>query len=147
MALKPDRRIDPHSQIIDYKLAQVAEPGVIVTYDAANAGFFTVPTSVTGLEQVGGILISRVVNKDFNAVPRNFQRREVGLSGAVNVVRRGEFLTNKIQPGATLGPGSGIYLADGGDISNVASGSASAIGHVIAAADSDGYVRIALNVT
>ena len=146
MALRPDRKVI-HDDI-NFKVAQVAEKGVVLVYDTANAGFLKIdqePLADASLQNVAGMLMIDVVNKDFGAVPENHNKLETGLSGVVRVLKVGEITTNQVDAAADFGgAGSGVYLGRDGKITSVASGTR--IGTTLGATDTDGYVKVFLNI-
>jgi hypothetical protein len=154
MALLRNRKIEVDD--INFKMAEVASKGMLVTHDTANPDFVQVQASVSGVigTKVAGMLMMDVVDKDFNAVPVNFQRLETGLSGLVRLAKLGEIGTDQIAAGSldpsgvpVFGPGSGVYLADAGLITHVQDSTQNErIGTALAAADSNNFVRIYLNV-
>jgi hypothetical protein len=143
MAVKRKRKLN--SDDINFKLAEVAEKGLLVTYDTANAGFVRVPgASVAFDDKVAGMLLIDVVNKDFNAVPVNFQKLETGLSGFVRLAKLGEIGTDQVAAGAEFGPGSGVYLAANGEVTN--DSTEERVGTALSAVDANGFVEIYLKI-
>jgi hypothetical protein len=142
MAIKRKRKIPVDD--INFRLAEVATKGQLVTYDTSNDGYVRVPASVAFDDKVAGLLMIDVVDKDFNAVPENRQRLETGLSGVVRLAKVGEIATNRVAAGAVFGPGSGVYLADGGLITNVSTNEQ--VGTALAEEDADGFVEIYLDI-
>lgn len=145
MALKPDRKVIADD--INFRVAEVAEKGELLVYDTATAGYLKKdpqPQADASLQNVAGMLMIDVVNKDFGAVPQNFQKLETGLSGVVRILKVGEITTNNLDAASEWGAGSGVYLGRDGTIHSVASGTR--LGTALGAQDSDGYVRIWLSV-
>jgi hypothetical protein len=143
MALKRKRK--PIVDDINFKLDQVAERGVLCTYNTAKVGFVQVSASTSGVipQKVAGVLMIDVVNKDFNAVPVNFQKLETGLSGYVRLLKQGEMGTDQTAAGAVFGAGSGVYLHNNGKISNVQMSTQNErVGTALSAADTNGFVDV-----
>lgn len=148
MAVKRKRKVD--SEVIDFKLDEVAEKGVICTYNSAKAGFVQVQNSVSGVAgtKVAGLLLIDVVNKDFGAVPVNFQKLETGLSGYVRLMRQGTISTDQLTTATSgnWGVGSGVYLDDNGKITTIQHSTQNEkIGHATGSVDA-GFLEIYLNV-
>lgn len=147
MGLKRKRK--PQIDDISFRLDEVAVKGQIVTYNNAKVGFVQVQAAVSGVigTKAHGMLMFDVVNKDFNAVPVNFQRLETGISGFVPVLRVGEIGTDRVAGSSVFGAGSGVFLADSGNITNVQdSVQNERVGTALAAADDDGFVEIFLHI-
>ena len=134
----------PVHDIISFKMATASDEGFLATYDTANAGFVVVPATAAG-EKVAGLLTTSVVNKDFGAQPVNHQNpREVGLSGTVRLLTVGEVETSSVVVTDVPGPGSGAYIADNGLLTT--SNANERVGTFLTAKDSDGLVRVWLNI-
>jgi len=143
MALKRKRKIVTDD--INFKLAAVAVKGLLVTYDTATDGFVRVPGSSPAFDdKVAGMLMFDVVDKDFNAVPVNFQKLETGLSGFVRLAKEGEIGTDQVVSGDSFGPGSGVYLGADGQITTASTNER--VGTAITGADDDGFVEIYLDI-
>lgn len=153
MAIKRKRKVEVTD--INYKMAAVAEKGQVLVYDTVNAGFVKLSASLTTTDKAAGVLMIDVVNKDFNALPQNFQKLETGLSGYVELLKQGELATDKRASGqdGVFGPGSGVYLATDGNVRNKpASGFADdhaglRLGTALEATDADGFVNVYWNIT
>lgn len=147
MALKRKRK--PQIDDINFKLDAVAVKGQIVTYNNTKVGFVQIQAAVSGVigTKAHGMLVFDVVNKDFGAVPVNFQKLETGISGFVPVFRVGEVGTDQVAVGAVFGAGSGVFLADSGNITNVQdSVQNERVGTALAAVDDDGFVELFLHI-
>ncbi len=132
MALR--RKREPDILDINFKVAEVAVQGKLLTYDVANPGFAQVQASISGVvtTRVAGVLMTTVVDKDFGAQPVNFQVTETGLSGHVQLLKKGEMGIDQIVAGSVFGPGSGVWLRDNGNVANTAisdGGSSNAVGN------------------
>lgn len=147
MGLKRKRK--PQIDDINFKLDEVAVKGQIVTYNNTKTGFVKIQAAVSGVigTKAHGMLVFDVVDKDFGAVPVNFQRLETGISGFVPVYRVGEVGTDQVKVNSVFGAGSGVFLADSGQITNVQdSVQNERVGTALAAADDDGFVEIFLHI-
>jgi len=145
-----------HKEVVDdinFKMAVVAEKGMPVIYDTANAGFVKKSgATLTVKDKCAGILMIDVVNKDFGAVPQNFQKLETGLSGYVRLAKLGELSTDNLAAGAQFGAGSGVYL----DINSTlrdkpVSGFADdpaglRLGTALGAVDADGFLEVYFDI-
>jgi len=149
MALKRKRKIKTDD--LNFKLAQVAVKGVLVTYDAVTDGFVKLDAAIASPsftpDKVVGMLMFDVVDRDFNALPVNFQKLETGLSGFVRLAKEGEIGTDQLDAGAVFGPGSGVFLGANGTIATATvSPSGERVGTALASVDSDGFVEIYLDI-
>lgn len=145
MALKRKRKVQVDD--INFKMQEVAVKGLLVTYDLTNAGFVRVPTTLAVTDKVAGVLMIDVVNKDFNAQPVNFQKLETGFSGFVRLAREGELGTDQTAASAVFGAGSGVYVADGGKVSNVPDATLNElVGTALGPIDSNGFVEIYFDI-
>lgn len=147
MGLKRKRK--PQIDDISFKLDAVAVKGQIVTYNTAKVGFVQVQAAVSGVigTKAHGMLMFDVVNKDTGAVPMNYQKLETTLSGLVPCLRVGEIGTDQVATGAVFGAGSGVFLANNGEITNVQDSTQNErVGTALAAADADGFVEIFLHI-
>ena len=143
MALRRKRKVKIDD--INFKLATVAVQGLLVTYDTATDGFVRVPGASPSFDdKVAGMLMIATVNKDFNAVPVNFQKLETGLSGHVRLAKQGEIGTDQVAAGAGFGPGSGVFLGANGTVTNVSTNER--VGTALSAVDANGFVDIYLRV-
>ncbi len=145
MALKRKRKVKVDD--INFKLAEVAVKGVLVTYDTVNDGFVRIPTTLALGDKVAGVLMIDVVNKDFNAVPVNFQKLETGLSGLVRLARQGELGTDQTGAGAVFGAGSGVFVNDLGLVHSVADATVNErVGTALGAIDANGFVEVYFDI-
>jgi hypothetical protein len=150
MALKPDQKIIADD--INFRVGEVEEKGIVVCY-ASTAEYVEKKTDPSGAK-VAGLLMVDVRNRDVRdslgvtAITRNYSKIEVPQSGVVRLVRIGMLRTNDVKDGDTFAQGNKLYIAGSGKLSNAQiSSDHEEVGHALGAKDSDGYVRIWLNIS
>lgn len=150
MALKPDQKVIADD--INFKMAAAQEKGILVCY-SSTAGFVEKKSDPSG-QKVAGLLMVDVRNRDVRdslgrtSTTRNYSKNEVPISGKVRLARVGEFQTDDVDSADTFAAGDDLYITSNGQFSKVKdnSGIEGPIGHALGAKDSDGYVRIFLNI-
>ena len=143
---------------INFRCKSVTQAGVLVTY-ATTVGEVEVVANPSG-KKVAGLLLTGVVNRAVpsNMVslkeptgtvefPRNFSKNEVHTSGHVRLLKIGEAETNNVDASDTFAQGDKLYITANGEISKVQDNSGiEKVGHALAAKDSDGYLRVYINI-
>ncbi len=132
MALRPDRQILGDGTVIEYFMNETAERGEIVVIrtttsgsgaamDQANMAVIT-PASISGVYEIGGLLMNDVVNLDLTRQHLNQHKDEVQLGGKVTLLRKGIVTTNILDsgtatsantPAALLRAGAPAYMGRG----------------------------------
>lgn len=151
---------------IDYFMNGTGEAGSIVKYvttttgvgaafDDANA-LVALPTALNGTgERPAGMLLCDVVNKDLSQTHTNAHKREVNVGGKVGFARKGVFVTNRLIAGYNPAPGDVAYFTAAGLLSNTAVvtyangdaiGVTNKVGTFLSAKNSDGYVKVAIDL-
>ncbi len=146
MALKPQRQVG--QTVIHYSLDGVAERGHIVISDVNDSTKVELPgASISSTERPIGMLLTDVEDLDFTNQPEKLHRDVVASGGAVGVAMTGEFHTDAIPSGVVPSGGQVAFLAGLGRISNVQEplGSGIVVGRFLTTADSDGFVRVAID--
>lgn len=165
MALKQTLEKINHDHII-FRCKTVAAKGTLLSYSTIDDGFVE---KISGSPSVlttkaAGLLLINVVNRavpsnltvlgdDTGTVnlPRNFNRNETNVSGIVRLLVHGYTESDQLDPVATFGQGSGLFIGDNGllttaplTVSGV--GTAQKVGHALSG-KRDGFVRVFINIT
>lgn len=152
MALKPDR-IEAYTDI-SYFMNTVAERGGIVVHltsgsgvsmDDANA-VVSYPTGVLAGTKPAGLLLNDVVNLDLTRQHINWYRDEVQVGGKVTLLRQGQVSTNVVATGVSPTAGADAYYNANGKLTTVSTDSTK-VGRFLGGKDSDGYVKVDINIT
>lgn len=167
MALKPHLKVIADD--INNKCTAVASKGFLAIYATSSAtGLVHVPTSTVGIgepsgKQVAGVLLQDVVNRavpslqgrtgdplgtvDANQAPLNLSKNETHVSGHVRLLTVGECVTNAVDASDTFYAGDVLYITQLGKFSKVAdSASHAKVGRALAGKDSDGYLKVFVNI-
>ena len=145
MALKPDR-IELYSDI-SFFMNTVAERGGIVSAGTSGSGVSMDDANaavVSGAKPIG-LLLNDVVNYDLTRQHINWHKDEVQLGGKVVVLRQGQVTTNMLVNGIVPAAGVDAYVGVSGLIGTSSSNSVK-IGSFLGSKDSDGYVKISVNI-
>lgn len=155
MGLKPDRRVVHDNQI--FFMNHVADRGGLVCVSTHGSGaaldqsaslvhYVSSPSGVTPV----GVLLQDMVNDDLTQVKQNVHKDEVQLGGKVNVMFRGEIVTNLIHSGVTVSAGDQAYLYLQGQFTNnqltLGATRSPVVGKFLSGKDEDGYARISVNL-
>jgi len=151
MALKPDR-IESYTDI-SFFCNTVAERGGIVVHVTSGNGVsmddagavVAYPTSNTGTKPAG-LLLNDVVNLDLTRQHINWYRDEVQVGGKVTLLRQGQVTTNMVASGQTPAAGTDAYYDAEGKLTTVSTNSTK-VGRFLSSKDSDGYVKVDINIT
>jgi hypothetical protein len=152
MALKPDR-IESYTDI-SYFMNVVGERGGVVVHGTSGAGASTddagatvaYPTGVVSGTKPAGVLLNDVVNLDLTRQHLNYHRDEMQLGGKVTLLRQGQVTTNMVATGVTPAAGSDAYY-DGNGLFTTTSTGSTKVGRFLSSKDSDGYVKVDVNIT
>jgi hypothetical protein len=150
MALKPDR-IELLTDISFFSNAVSERGGVVsavtsgsgVAMDDANAvaAYAAVASGAKPL----GILLNDVVNLDLTRQHINWHKDEVQLGGKVSLLRQGQVTTNMLVAAVTPAAGVDAYVGASGLIGTSSTNSVK-IGTFLGSKDSDGYVKLSVNI-
>ena len=148
MALKPDRQ--EHLTDLSFFMNEVAERGLIVTHNTGGSGAAMDDSSATvqvaggTAEDPAGLLLNDVVNLDLTRQHLNYHKDEVQIGSKVLLLRRGTIVTDQVAAGITITVGGKAYFDAVGKFTT---GTASAqVGRFLSTADSDGYVKVAVDI-
>jgi hypothetical protein len=150
MALKPDR-IELLTDISFFSNAVSERGGVVsavtsgsgVAMDDANA-VAAYAATVSGSKPLG-ILLNDVVNLDLTRQHINWHKDEVQLGGKVSLLRQGQVTTNMLVAAITPAAGVDAYVGASGLIGTSSTNSVK-IGTFLGSKDSDGYVKLSVNI-
>lgn len=152
MALKPDRIEKDHK--LTFFMNEVGNRGGIVCVSTMGSGaaldqaasLATYRASASGGKPIG-MLLNDVVNIDLTRQHRNPYKNEVQKGGKVTIAN-GEYVTDQIASGISIAAGDYAYLADGGRITNVNTGSVASprVGSFLSGLDEDGFARVSINL-
>jgi hypothetical protein len=152
MALKPDR-IEAYTDI-SYFMNTTAERGGVavhltsgsgVAMDDANA-VVIYPTGALSGTKPAGLLLNDVVNYDLTRQHLNWYRDEVQVGGKVTLLRQGQVVTNVVASAVTPTAGADAYYDATGKLTTVSTDSVK-VGRFLGGKDSDGYVKVDINIT
>ncbi len=157
MALKGTHEKITHDDI-NFRCETVGVRGAVVVYTATGVKVNTgAPDPIT--QKAAGMLLQDVVNKCVPSMhiygddtgtmelPKNFNKNETHVSGVVRLLKVGEVQSDQFATGqaAAAGPGSGLYLAAAGKLT-LAATHGQLLGRCLSAVDSDGFVKVWLNI-
>lgn len=152
MALKPDR-IEAYTDI-SYFMNTTAERGGVVVHLTGGAGVsmddanavVIYPTGVNANTKPAGLLLNDVVNYDLTRQHLNWYRDEVQVGGKVTLLRQGQVTTNLVASSVTPTAGADAYYDATGKLTTVSTDSVK-VGRFLGSKDSDGYVKVDINIT
>lgn len=163
MALKPHQRVI--AEDINFKCNNVAPKGVLLVYSSTAGQVERPPLNNVGTaspsgKKVAGVLMIDVVNKNLPSKfiltgdpvgtvdgVRNFSKLETHVSGVVRLMKVGELLTNNVDNEA-FAAGDKLYITNSGAFSKTQdSANHERVGTALAAKDSDGYLKVWVNIT
>jgi hypothetical protein len=152
MALKPDRVelltdvsffMNTTAERGGVVSAVTATSGVGVSMDDANA-VVAYAAVASGAKPVG-LLLNDVVDLDLTRQHINWHKDETQVGGKVTVLRQGQVTTNMLVAGTTPSAGADAYVGASGLI-GTSSTNAVKIGQFLSAKDTDGYVKVSVNL-
>ena len=152
MALKPTR-IESYTDV-SYFMDTVAERGGVVVHTTSGSGaslddgnaVVSYPTGVVSGTKPAGLLLNDVVNLDLTRQHINWYRDEVQVGGKVTLLRQGQVTTNMVATGQTPTAGTDAYYDAEGKLTTVSTNSTK-VGRFLSSKDSDGYVKLDVNIT
>lgn len=152
MALKPDR-VELLTDVSFFMNTTAERGGVVsvvtatsgvgVSMDDANA-VVAYAAVASGAKPVG-LLLNDVVNLDLTRQHINWHKDETQVGGKVTVLRQGQVTTNMLVAGTTPSAGADAYVGASGLI-GTSSTNAVKIGQFLSAKDTDGYVKVSVNL-
>ncbi len=152
MALKPDR-VESYTDI-SFFMNTTAERGGIAIHGTSGAGValddadavVLYPTGVVSGTKPAGLLLNDVVDIDLTRQHINWYRDEVQKGGKVTLLRQGQVVTNMLAAGQTPSAGVDAYYDAAGKLTTVSTDSTK-VGRFLGGKDSDGYVKVDINIT
>jgi hypothetical protein len=111
------------------------DAGAAVAYAANQSG--TIPA---------GLLLNDVVNLDLTRQHINWHRDEVQIGSKVSLLRQGQVTTNMVVSGVSPTVGADAYYGANGKLTTVSTNSVK-VGRFLSVKDSDGYVKVDINIT
>jgi hypothetical protein len=152
MALKPDR-IEAYTDI-SFFMDTTGERGGIVIHDTSGSGvsmddgnaLVMYPTGVVSGTKPAGLLLNDVVNLDLTRQHINWYRDEVQVGGKVTLLRQGQVTTDVVATGVTPSAGTVAYYDALGRLTTTSTNSTQ-VGRFLSSKDSDGYVKVEINIT
>lgn len=152
MALKPDR-VESYTDI-SFFMNTTAERGGVVVHGTSGAGVamddadavVLYPTGVVSGTKPAGLLLNDVVDIDLTRQHINWYRDEVQKGGKVTLLRQGQVVTNMLAAGQTPTAGTDAYYDAAGKLTTVSTNSTK-VGRFLSSKDSDGYVKVDINIT
>jgi len=149
MALKVHQAVV--SDDINFKCGEVLEKGLLLVF-SSTVGYVEKVTNPSG-RKVAGLLMLDVRNRDVRddlgttSITRNYSKNEVPVSGVVRLLRVGEVETNVVDASDTFAQGDKLYITGAGKVSKVQDNAGcERIGHALAKKDSDGFLRLWINL-
>lgn len=157
MALKPDRQTDDWE--MGYYINAAASAGYIVSGSTAASGAdldsdtnaVTVATAPSGAVPIG-VLMEDVVSLDLTRYPTNWHKPEIAVGGKPSILRKGWVVTNAVATGASATAFSTAVLGHSGCVFNAPTGwnvthvNYPYVGKFLSNKDSDGYVRLQVDL-
>lgn len=152
MALKPDR-IELLTDV-SFFMTSTAERGGVASVVTSTSGVgismddgnavVSYAAVASGAKPVG-VLLNDVVNLDLTRQHINWHKDETQVGGKVTLLRQGQVTTNMLVAGTTPAPGADAYVGVSGLI-GTSSTNAVKIGQFLSAKDTDGYVKVSVNL-
>lgn len=152
MALKPTR-IESYTDV-SFFMDTTAERGGVVVHSTSGSGaslddgnaVVMYPTGVVSGTKPAGLLLNDVVNLDLTRQHINWYRDEVQVGGKVTLLRQGQVTTNMVATGQAPSAGTDAYYDATGLLTTVSTNSVK-VGRFLSSKDSDGYVKVDINIT
>ena len=149
MALKPDRIEE--STDISFFMNTVGDRGGIVVHTSGAGGsgmddsysIVAYPTTTQSGTFPAGVLLNDVVSLDLTRQHINWHKDEVQVGGKVAILRRGTVVTNRVT-GAPY-QGQAAYYGVSGILTTTSTNSVK-VGSFLSSVDTDGYVRVGINI-
>jgi hypothetical protein len=147
MALKGDRHeLDTD---ISFFMDVEAEKGELVHLSTGGSGAAMDNSSALAVTATGdgdqplGILLNDVVDIDQTRQHLNWHKDEVQKGGKVTILTKGWVVTDKVT--GTPAAGAVAYVNADGTVGAISGGS-SAVGRFLGSVDSDGYIKVSINL-
>lgn len=151
MALKPDR-VEAYTDI-SFFMNETGERGGIVVHSTAGSGAAMDDSNAVveyAASQSGtnpaGLLLCDVVDLDLTRQHINFNKDEVQKGSKVTLLRQGTVVTDVVATGLDISAGDPAYYGAEGVLTTVSTNSTQ-VGRFLSDYDSDGYVKVDINIT
>lgn len=153
MALKPDR-VESFTDISFFMNTTGDRGGVVVYNGSGGVGssmddadaVVIYPTGSPSGTAPAGVLLNDVVDLDLTRQHINYHKDEVQKGGKVALLRRGTVVTNMLASGQSPVAGDDAYYDGAGDFTTVSTNSVK-VGTFLGQKDSDGYIKVDINIT
>ncbi len=149
MALKPDR-IEAYTDI-SFFMNMVGDRGGIVVHATGGSGVAMDDANAVvayAADQSGtrpaGLLLNDVVNLDLTRQHINWHKDEVQIGSKVTILRQGQVTTNMVTGSPTVG--AVAYYGASGILTTTSTNSVQ-VGRFLSLKDSDGYIKVDINIT
>jgi hypothetical protein len=152
MALKADR-IESFTDI-SYFMNTTGDRGGVVVFSTGGVGsamddadaVVRYPTTGPSGTVPAGVLLNDVVNLDLTRQHINWHKDETQVGGKVSILRRGQVSTDMIVTGQTPAAGNAAYYGTDGKFTTVSTNSVK-VGTFLSSKDTEGYVKVDINIT
>jgi hypothetical protein len=152
MALKPDR-IEAYTDISFFMTAEAERGGVVVHKNSGVGASMDDADAVVGYPDgtpsgtvPAGVLLNDVVDYDLTRQHINWHKDEVQVGSKVTLLRQGQVTTNMVASGVEPVAGDAAYYDGAGDLTTTSTNSVK-VGRFLSSLDSDGYVKVDINLT
>jgi hypothetical protein len=150
MALKGDR-VEHLTDIGFFKSDAVIERGLIVAHLTGGSGaamddsLAQVDTVSSTGDSAAGLILNDVVNLDLTRQQYNAHKDEVQLGGKVTLLRRGTVVTDQVSGTPIVGEAA-HFDAQGRLVTASQSSGSQQVGRFLGIKDSDGFVKVEINI-
>ena len=152
MALKPDR-VESFTDV-SYFMNTTGDRGGVVVFSSGGVGsamddadaVVAYPTGSPSGTAPAGVLLNDVVNLDLTRQHINWHKDETQVGGKVTLLRRGQVTTDMLASGQVPVAGDAAYYNGEGKFTTVSTNSKK-VGTFLSSKDSEGYVKVDINIT
>lgn len=152
MALKPNR-IEDYTDI-SYFMNTTADRGGVAVYSSGGVGsamddadaVVAYPDGSPSGTVPAGVLLNDVVNLDLTRQHINWHKDEMQVGGKVTLLRRGQVTTDMLASGNTPEAGDAAYYDGDGKFTTTSTNSVR-VGTFLGSKDSEGFVKVDINIT
>jgi hypothetical protein len=152
MALKPNR-IESYTDI-SYFMNTTGDRGGVVVFSSGGVGsamddadaVVEYPAGSPSGTVPAGVLLNDVVNLDLTRQHINWHKDEMQVGGKVTLLRRGQVTTDMLVTGQAPVAGNAAYYGADGKFTTVSTNSVR-VGTFLSSKDSEGFVKVDINIT
>jgi hypothetical protein len=150
MALKPDRNIVVTD--ISNICTTAIEKGEVLVFGVSGSGaLLNDVASVTRASNPSGLIpaglsLANMVSIDITRQHRNFHNDEQLLGEKLPLLTKGWVVTDKVASAATPAVGDTAYLTANGELTDAQTSGTPKVGQFLGAKDSDGYVKVFIDL-